>query len=206
MQNLSFNTSGQNAVEIENFQDTYNALKTKFNIQPTGRINFCLEQFEIFRSYLDINLGQSYVIKQANNDCYMLFIQAHFKSKDAHGLITDHYEYQTWALAYLKHDFGRVMIRPETLADKLIELIHPIELDFKEDKAFSDTFYVLINDHQKAIEGIDRNFRNAVMDIRVDDFVIEIIDHTLLVGSRKTISAEKAIHLAEFVARLASMC
>jgi hypothetical protein len=206
MPNLSFNTTGLNAMEIENFQDAYNALKTKFNIQPTGHINFCLEQFEIFRSYLDINLGQSYVIKQANNDCYVLFIQTHSKSKDANGIITDHYEYQTWALAYLKQDFGRVMIRPETLADKLIELIHPIELDFKEDKAFSDTFYVLINDYQKAVEGIDRNFRNAVMDIRVDDFVIEIVDHTLLVGSRKTISAEKVIHLAEFVSRLASMC
>jgi hypothetical protein len=192
--------------ETERFQTTYNTLKGKFHIQLTGHINFHLEQFELFKSYLALNLQNSYVIKQANSDCYVLFVETHSKTKDAKGEITDHYEYQTWALAYLKQDFGRVMIRPETLGDKLIELIHPIELDFKEDKAFSDTFYVLVNDHQKAVAGINRNFRNTVMDVREDDFVIEIVDHTLIIGNRKPISPEKAVHLAEFVARLASMC
>ena len=206
MDNLPFNTTGLGADEIERFQNTYNALKAKFNIQLTGHINFHLEQFEAFKSYLDITLRDSYVIKHVNNDCYVLFIETHSKVQDAKGIITDHYEHQTWALCYVKQDFGRVMIRPETLADKIIELIHPIELDFKEDKAFSDTFYVLINDHQKAIAAINRNFRNAVMDIRADDFVVEIADHTLIIGNRKPISPEKSIHLAEFVARVASMC
>jgi hypothetical protein len=186
--------------------ETYDALKAKFNIQLTGHINFQLEQFEVFKTYFAVNLKQSYVIKRGNNDCYVLFVETHAKIKDAKGLITDHYECQTWALAFLKQDFGRVMIRTETLADKLIELVHPIELDFKEDKAFSDTFYVLINDHAKAVAGIDRNFRNAVMDVRADDFVIEIVDHTLIIGTKKPISADKSIHLAEFVVRLASMC
>jgi hypothetical protein len=85
-------------------------------------------------------------------------------------------------------------------------LVHPVELDFKEDMPFSDTFYVLVNDHQKAVAAIDRNFRNAVMDIREDDFIIEIVNHTLIIGNRKPVSADKAIHLAEFVARVASMC
>ena len=105
-----------------------------------------------------------------------------------------------------KKNFGRVLIRRETLADKFIELMHPVELDFKEDKPFSDTFYVLVNDHQKAVSAIDRNFRNAVMDIRGDDFIIEIVDHTLIIGNHKPVTAEKAIYLAEFVARVSSMC
>src|ERR1700744_83644 len=206
MNNYPFDSTGLGTEEIDRLQDTYNTLKTRFNIQLTGHINFNLEQFEIFKPYLDINLRDSYVIKQANNDCYVLFVETHFKSKDTKGQITDHYECQTWALAYLKQDFSRVMIRRETLADKIIELIHPIELDFAEDIAFSDTFYVVVNDLQKAVAGINRNFRNAVMDVRADDFVIEIVDHTLIIGSRKPMAADKAIHLAEFVARLASIC
>ena len=206
MNNYPFDTTGLGTEEIDRLQDTYNALKTRFNIQLTGNINFDLEQFEVFKPYLDINLRDSYVIKQANNDCYVLFVETHFKSRDTKGHITDHYECQTWALAYLKQDFSRVMIRRETLADKIIELIHPIELDFPEDIQFSDTFYVVVNDLQKAVAGINRNFRNAVMDVRADDFVIEIVDHTLIIGSRKPMVADKAIHLAEFVTRLASMC
>ena len=53
---------------------------------------------------------------------------------------------------------------------------------------------------------INRNFRNAVMDVREDDFVIEIVEHTLIIGSKKTITPDRAIHLAEFVARVAEKC
>jgi hypothetical protein len=205
--NSPFNTSGLNPEETDRFQKTYNSLKAKFNIEPTGHIDFNLEQFEIFKRYLDVSTRDSYVIKQDNNnDSYLLFIEAHFKTKDIKGVIADHYGYQTWALAYLKHDFGRVLIRPETLTDKIIELIHPVELDFEEDKAFSDTFYVLINDHEKAVKGIDRQFRNAVMDIREDDFIIEVVNHTLIIGSHKPTSPEKAIYMAEFIHRLCSFC
>ena len=164
-------------------------------------------QFEVFKNYLHIDIRGSFAIKHLNNDSYIFFIENHFKTKGPKGAnITDCYEYQTWALAYLKHDFARVLIRRETLADKIIELVHPVELDFAEDKPFSDTFYVLVNDHAKAVSAIDRNFRNAVMDIRHDDFIIEIIEHTLIIGDRKPISPERAIHLAEFVARVSSIC
>ncbi len=67
-------------------------------------------------------------------------------------------------------------------------------------------FYVIVSDVQKATAGIDRNFRNSVMDIRDDDFVIEIVDHTLIIGSHHPVSSLKATHIAEFVNRLADLC
>jgi hypothetical protein len=53
---------------------------------------------------------------------------------------------------------------------------------------------------------MNRDFRNAVMDIRDSDFIIEIVDHTLIIGNYDPIIAEKSIHLAEFVERVASVC
>jgi len=207
MDYLPFNTVGLSVDGVDRFYTTHTSLKNKFTILPTGHIDFHLEQFEVFKDYISLNTRGSFVIKQCDNDCYVLFIEAHYNHRDkGHIHITEHVEYQVWALAYLKKDFGRVLIRPETLTDKLIEIIHPVEIDFKEDKAFSDTFYVLVNDHEKAVTGIDRNFRNAVMDVRDDDFVIEIVEHTLLIGSTKPISAEKAIHLAEFIEQVANTC
>jgi hypothetical protein len=191
--------------DMDGFPETYKALKTKFDIQPTGTIDFNLGQFEILNHYLNLDLRGSFVIKHINCDSYILFIETQLKNmgKGSRAGFTDQ---QTWALAYLKKDFGRVLIRRETLTDKIIELIHPVELDFEEDKAFSDTFYVLVNDREKAKSAIDRNFRNAVMDIRHENFVIEIVEHTLIIGNQESISPEKAVHLAEFVARVASMC
>jgi hypothetical protein len=203
---LPFETAGLSSDELKRFEETYLVLNNRFHIQQTGHIDFHLEDFEIVRQYLAINVRNSFVIRHTGNDCYMLFIDTQFKPVPNKVANTGHNEHQVWALAYLKHDFGRVMIRPETLADKLIELIHPIELDFKEDKAFSDTFYVLIDDHQKAVTGINRNFRNAVMDIRENDFVIEIVNHTLVISDRKPLSPEKALYMAEFVSRICENC
>jgi hypothetical protein len=207
--NYPFDTVGLTSDQIDIFQETYEALKARFRVELTGDINFNLPDFEVFRDCADVNLRGSYVIKGARTDCYMLFVEIHKIKKNSSTYkpgLHDYYEYQTWALAYLKKDFGRVMIRPETLVDKLIELVHPVELDFDDDKAFSDTFYVLVNDRWKADIGMDRNFRNVVMDIRHDDVIIEIIDHTLIIGHNTPVSPEASVQLADFVVRLCSNC
>lgn len=200
-----FDTIGLSSTTVDLFQDTYTTLQQKFDIQPTGNIDFHLEDFELFRNYVAINLRGSFVIKDSRTDCYILFVElgvADATTRPGH----HHKEYQTWALAYLKHDFGRVLIRKETLADKIIELVHPVEIDFPDDKAFSDTFYVVANDFNKAFANIGRDFRNAVMDVRHDDFLIEIADHTLIIGDKKPIFPGRAVHLADFVTRLCSNC
>jgi hypothetical protein len=207
--NYPFDTVGLTSDQVDIFQETYEALKARLRIELTGDINFHLPDFEVFRERADVKLKGSYVIKSARTDCYMLFVEVHDRVRSAGKTAMGLYQvigYQTWALAYLKKDFGRVMIRPETLVDKLIELVHPVELDFDDDKAFSDTFYVLVNDRWKADIGMDRNFRNVVMDMRHEDVLIEIIDHTLIIGYNRPVSPEASVQLAEFVTRLCSNC
>ena len=204
--NYSFDTVGLTSHQVDILQETLDALKARFRVELTGDIDFHLPDFEVFRDCEDVNLRGSYVIKSARTDCYLLFVDIHKVKKGNRGSFYDYYEYQTWALAYLKKDFGRVLIRPETLVDKLIELVHPVELDFEDDKAFSDTFYVLVNDRWKADIAMDRNFRNVVMDMRHEDVVIEIIDHTLIIGHNRPVSPDASVQLAEFVVRLCSNC
>ncbi|WP_461452732.1 hypothetical protein [Mucilaginibacter sp.] len=198
-----FDTVGLTVSQFDDFYQTYTKLDAQFSIQSTGNIDFHLDDFESFRSYSDIKVRGSFVIKGCKNDCYILFVESNHNSLSDKANSTD---YQIWAVAYLKQDFGRVLIRRETLADKITELVHPVEIDFAEDKAFSDTFYVLANNHQKAVAGMNRNFRNAVMDTRSDDFIIEINEHSLLIGHPNSISAEKSVHLAEFIKRIANLC
>jgi hypothetical protein len=210
--NYPFDTVGLNSDQIDLYQETYETLKSKFRIEPTGEIDFHLPDFEVFRELDDVIVRGSFVIKNAKTDCYVLFVeivQTEIGSPAGYGPASRrNYKdpFQVWALAYLKKDFGRVLIRPETLADKLIELIHPVELDFEEDKAFSDTWYVLTNDRWKAEAAMNRDFRNAVMDVRHDHVVIEIVDHTLIIGHNCPASPDASLQLAEFVVRLCSNC
>jgi hypothetical protein len=206
--NYPFDTVNLNSETIEAFDDTYKLLKSRFRIEHTGDINFHLEDFEAFRDCDNVNVKGSYVIKNARTDCYILFVEIHKIKRSGAKLpeLYDYYEYQSLALAFLKKDCGRAFIRPETLADKLIELVHPVELDFHDDKAFSDTFYVVVNDRYKAESAMNRDFRNVVMDMRHEDVVIEIINHTLIIGHLKPIMPGTTLKLAEFIVRLASNC
>jgi hypothetical protein len=203
---VPFDTIGLTVSDFDDLYQTHNILKSKFNIQPTGNIDFHLGDFEAFRLYKDIVLRGSFVIKGAKTDCYILFVEANYFSGSSRTGDSYTKVQQAWAIAYVKQDFGRVLIRRETLTDKIIELVHPVEIDFADDKPFSDTFYVLANDSSKAITAINRNFRNAVMDVRADDFVIEVIEHSLLIGNQQRLSPEKTIHLAEFIERVANQC
>jgi hypothetical protein len=207
MENYPFNTEGLEQDTIDLYFDTYNELKSKLDLCHTGHIDFDLEHFEVFKNTFRMRVLGSYAIKQPNsNDCYVLFLEKRYQYTGSKGHTGEDDDYQTWVVAYLKNDFDRVLIRRETLADKLIELVHPVELDFDDDKAFSDTFYVLVNDRNKAIRGIDRNFRNAVMDLRHDDFIIEISGHTLIAGLQGPMMPGTAVHLAEFAERLCKFC
>ncbi|HWD87530.1 MAG TPA: hypothetical protein VG367_05340 [Mucilaginibacter sp.] len=206
--NYPFDAAGLTSEQIDLYQETYDTLKSKFRLEVTGDIDFHLPDFEVFRGNTEVNLKGSFVIKNSRTDCYVLFVEVY--DVRSHGnkypKTSGYYEYHTWALAYLKKDFGRVLIRPETLVDKLIELVHPVELDFEEDKAFSDTWYVLTNDRWKAEAAMNRDFRNVVMDVRHDHVVIEIIDHTLIIGHNRPASPDASLQLAEFVVRLCSNC
>lgn len=204
MEEHPFDATGLSYDTVKRFTETYKTLKEEFSIQPTGHIDFDLRQFKAFRNCLDVNLRGSYVIKRDCGDSYILFVEVHYKIGNKQ--VSHHQEFQVWGLTYLKPNFGSVVIHRETLTDKLLELIHPHELDFPEDKPFSNTFYVVVNDHAKATAGMTRDFRNAVMDIRDNDFMIEIVDHTLIIGNYDPIVAEKSLHIAEFVERIAEGC
>jgi hypothetical protein len=173
-------------------------------VEIPGYINFQLEQFRVLKHYKQVNARDTFAIKNGGLDSYMLFLEMSSNSVEK-GALKQHNQYQPWALTYLKHNFGHVIIRSETLFDKIRELLLPIELDFDEDKPFSDRFYVLTDDKNKAEGAMNQAFRNAVMDIKETDFIIEIFEHTAIIGNRKPILPEHACYLADAVSKLAGL-
>src|ERR1700712_3327545 len=114
MNNYPFDITGLCTEEIERYHEAYSVLKSKFNLEFTGEIDFHLELFEVFKNYLEITVRDSFVIKQDNNnDCYILFVETESRNL-GHGKVSGSSDYQIWALAFLKADFGRMLIRRET--------------------------------------------------------------------------------------------
>ncbi|HEK19670.1 MULTISPECIES: hypothetical protein [unclassified Mucilaginibacter] len=207
MNSLSVDATGLPDIGKHPYDTTCQRLRNRFRIEVPGDIDFKLEQFETLNHHQAVNIRNTFAIKNPCGDSYVLLLDTDtdISAINQKNKIQHRNTFQPWALAYLKKDFGRVVIRTETIIDKIREIVFPIELDLKEDKAFSNRFYVLTDDRQKTEAAMTKEFRDAIMSIKKSDFVIEIYEHTLIIGNHKTVTPENTLYLADFVARLAEL-
>src|SRR6478735_6606691 len=119
--------SGLTSLPANDIEVTSRAIKDQFRIETPGFIDFKLEQFEVLNHHRAVNITNTFAIKNACGDSYLLYLNVDTDHTPAKGQKTVVTEQQAWALAYLKRDFGRVFIRTETIIDKIREIIFPIE-------------------------------------------------------------------------------
>ncbi|WP_295651798.1 hypothetical protein [uncultured Mucilaginibacter sp.] len=201
MKNLPFETMGLRAEEIQVLESTFVALANRYpSSSIKDRLVIPTEQFDCFNFYQKAEVVGEITV----NGCYIILVNVSYIAVgDKYG--DRHIDArQLWAVVKFKKDFGRILIRHETLADKITELIHPIELDFADDKPFSNKFYVVTNDKNKALLAMNWNFRNAVMDMPTD-WMIEIVGNDLIIYSSRLIDPVGSVALAEFAGKIASL-
>jgi hypothetical protein len=209
MEDLPFETIRLAAADVQALENTYNALRAKFHVSLPCDLKLNLNDFDLFNNDTTLNLAGVLSVPNPANNCYLAFIRSHIYY-DPHGRhageIIDNYRYKVWGFINSKKDYGRVLIRRETFADRIVGLIHPVELEFKDDKPFDEKYYVVTNDANKALLAMTWNFRNAIMDIKDKDMVIEITGKTLVIGNNYWLDHEQAIALTEMSLKLASFC
>ena len=85
----------------------------------------------------------------------------------------------------LPHDFGHILIRPETIGDKIAEIFEKHELDFEEHPQFSDRYYVSARNESKARKHMDFRMLDALNAEK--DFVVEI--HGSMLVAKKLLNS-----------------
>jgi hypothetical protein len=205
MDKLPFDTTGLKDNEIQLFLDTYNNLRKRFPARFDNDFNnFDLKGFGIFNDLKDVDLVYAIDVS-ADNNAHVAFIQATYLSPVARRGYIEATGYQSWAISKLKRDFGHILIKPETVLEKIMDLFEHQDIDFEEDEEFSRKFYVLAQDRDKTLSALNANFRSAILNIETDDFVIEILNNHLIIGSKKFVDPNEAVHFAEFANKVSSL-
>jgi len=206
-EDLPFDLAGLAAADVQSLEDTYAALRTKFSISLSDDSDIHLNDFDLFNINPNISIGGVLLINAPGKNCHLAFLKIHYQPTSGvyGGERLDYYKYQVWAFITLNKDFGRALIRHETFNDRIIGLIHPCELQFKDDKEFDHKFYIVTNNEQKALLAMNWNFRNAVMGMP-DNIVLETAGTTLIIGTGAiTIDPGQTIQLAEFASKIAAL-
>jgi hypothetical protein len=158
-------------------------LKDKYTIRNVGKFKFDLKRFKLLSSYSELRMISAFQVDNQKSD---------FKI----ALYWVGGEPQIWGIATLKKDFGHVLITKETVIEKIMDWIQPMDLDFQDDPEFSKKVFLVAKDKTKASLALDFKLRNSILEIKRSDFLIEIINNNLIIGNRKLVNAES---LAEFI-------
>lgn len=114
------------------------------------------------------NCNDIKTFKLGNNkaECYLFILQKtilHKMPKGAPYSTTDKYYY---GLIKTKKHYPRILIRPETIEDKIAEFLNRREIDFSENRKFSSAFYVISDDEIKTKNIFTNLFLNSMLEFK----------------------------------------
>jgi len=183
------------------------SLKTKFENCILKRLTESEEEmiinnlssFDSFENYSLAVLSEAVEIIKNGNSSYLLLLNLQTTIK---GVRIPQYEstisdYELIGLAVLKKKYGRVLIKPETLEDKINDLFSHVDIDFDFDKEFSKKYYVIATNESLFRNSISTQFIETIRDVK--GLEIEINDNILIVRLRKQFTPENGEIIATFL-------
>ncbi len=159
-------------------------LSNDYNLSFDNRPTFNFKKFETFQHYSDIKTLSSI---NFNNQFKTLIINIeHHFIGGRHG-DSIHNENQILGIKMLEKDYGRILIREENVFDKILEILIKTEIDFKDDKEFSNRFFVLADNEYNAKQFLNSEVRKNFNSIpKKENFTIEIFNNELIISNKKT--------------------
>jgi hypothetical protein len=129
-----------------------NGLRSRYNLIHSKMLD--LSGFKLINSKEQVNVHQIWHVKSDSNRFDLILVEyAHsyqIASPGHGGIQYDSFKYMFGYLT-TSVDLGHTIIRPETLSDKIVEILKPVEIDFPQFRKFSRMYYVL-SDNETALE------------------------------------------------------
>ena len=171
----------------------------KINDKEEENIVNIISRFESLENYSLVLLSEAVEIKNNENSSFLLLLNLHttFKGIRTPQNETDISDYELIGLVLLKKKYGKVLIRPETIEDKINDLFTHLDIDFDFDKKFSRKYCVLADNESQFRNTISKQFIETIREI--NGLEVEINENVLIVRLRKQFTPENGEIIAHFI-------
>lgn len=158
--------------------------------------------FESLKSYPMVVMAETVSLISQQQKSFLCLLSLTFTSR---GVKSPHSEqsfseYEIIGIAPLRKDYGQVLIRPESLEDKISEVFIHTDIDFDIDHDFSRKFYVDASDEDRLRLRISPGFLRTFS--RFHGIEAEISGNVLMARLRKPFTVENGIFIAGFLAEI----
>jgi hypothetical protein len=159
------------------------------NSEKAGITNI-LSNFDSLKGHETEHIINVLKVKKSNLFFSLIIVGLDFSAQRGSKSLSKEFEYEMLALVHLNKDLGKVYISPESIPDKISEFFNPVEIDFPDDKAFSDKYYVLSADAAKVRENLNANLRKAITGY--NNLYLECSGEKIIIRMQNEISMENA--------------
>ena len=167
-------------------------IQKHYSIESAALPDFSYSRFDLLKYYT--NFLNRKTIRISDTNTYVSFVEVEYRIPSKYGP-RSRKNFQFYVFCFLEENYGHIIIRKETIGDKLNEFFSPVEIDFEDDSIFSKKFYVLAEQGNKAVKLINARFRNAMLKLTQDDILIEVLENTILIGNKKTVNSDDVLEL-----------
>jgi len=188
---------------IRDFYKGFSELNIQVDNLNTSEENELINQFLHFPSlkkYDKISLIYTCKFHNSQNLSNLALVTFNYEdvSIGAHGpTVIKNVFCELIGITSLNYEIGHVLITPETVVEKLIEFINPVEVDFDENKKFSSRYYVLASDEKKLRENINLKLLEQIN--KHKGLYIEITNKLVLIRTLKPVDTDSIRPIVELI-------
>jgi hypothetical protein len=184
----------------ENVTAIFRLLQEKYNAEldndHVDLFNDHMADFELVREFNAFSIKNIFRIPDGNHSHYVIIAYA---ADVALGKTKTHIKADciTYVYTELSKSAGRVMIRPERLSDKIVDLFTKRDLDFDSHPDFSRKYYLTTSNKALTNRMFSYDFLESVNNFK--KIFLEILDDRFIITYKTEIAPDKIIPLVEFV-------
>jgi len=186
-------------------------------VEMDGLIADSLKHYYLFKEYSDVQLIKAFKSVGGNPYSLLFFLlrniypEHHLYYPNAvvergapmeRQILYSIDDLSIYGMIKLRNDYGNVLIHPETLGDKIHELIEHKEIKFPDYPHFNSKYYVVALDTEKFCSVISEDLINLIDS--VPHAFVEIHNDLLLIGLKKNADIDNALVLVDFLDAVAA--
>lgn len=170
-------------------------------VKPLQDPTTLFRRFEVLNAHSNIQVTDILQVGSDKNTVQLAFIETTERVQTRHG-ISEHTDTICIAVFETSADWGRSLIRRESIIDKLAELFSPCEHDFDEYQEFSSKFCCFSNEVHKLRSGLTPAFTQLFLQTPLP-VIVEFGFNTCMIKTDNTVmNPEPILEVLDFAMEL----
>lgn len=170
-------------------------LNSKFEVSTDTETDYNLASLN---SFVDNNFGiiEDY---QLSNDkkINLLFVSTNSIDNDVPeyiiGNLANFNNIQLWAVLTTNNNYDHTLLRCESIKNKIIDFFIKQDIDYIDDKEFSNNFYIMSNNTETAKNYFSDEMRKAILKFKGSKIIIELKGDKIYVGTENNFQEDASL-------------